>query len=132
MYFVLPGIGKSGLSLRSDKREYPLYCGERVRSKVEHKVTLPASVKEARLVPGSLRWEGPAGLGTVSVDARLSPATGGVARVLEITRELNYAPAIIPPVYYPALRDMDKQVGHPDNRTVLLTLEEGKPAPAKP
>jgi len=120
LYLTLPGMDKPVLRLRSDTRESALYRGAPLRSVIRHRVTLPAGVTGVHLLPDDFTWEGPAGLGGLSL--RQVSRADGEARVVEVTRRVDFNSAVVPPEHYQSLLEMNAKVTHPEARTVLVGL----------
>lgn len=123
LYLTLPGKVPALASLRADKRENPLYRSEPEHYSSTYNITLPDAAVEVLLLPGDVRWEAPAGLGTVSLASRYTPALNGKPAEVRITRELALNPAVIPSADYPALLEMNRRLQHPELRTLLIRMK---------
>jgi hypothetical protein len=115
LYFSLPASLRNLLGLRSDTRSGPLYWGGHNRFRIRTTVQLPPEFREAVLLPEPFFWSAPGDGGTVWVGIEM--AEDGR---LELIHDVDLQPTVLPPDAYQELLGINRQLSHPDSRTVLL------------
>ena len=123
LYLTLPGGLPELAALRTDQRKNPLYRAGFTRFASSVTLTLPQRTAEILLMPGDLRWDAPAGMGTVRLESHELPVTDGARRQIRITRAVDLNPAVISTADYPSLLEINRRLQHPELRTILLRLD---------
>ena len=108
-------------NLRADTRDLPLLCGGYIENCDEVRVVLPAGVKTVASRPESVKWTLPRGLGGMDFAVDEIARDDG-RRELRFRNVLTRLPTIIPPEEYPALLEMNRRLGHPRQRTLILAF----------
>lgn len=121
-YFDLPGgsgeiFGGAGES----SRRLPYAVSGNSDQTVSWSVVLPKGWKLAG-DPVEVSWEGPAGVGRVSLRVVREPLASGETR-LTWTRTVALRAAVVPPEAYPALVELNRRMKSPDTWRVLLEKE---------
>ncbi len=123
-YFKIPTSLGSLISLRSDKRERPLYWASGGRGETRTIITLPVGFKDAILSPGDMAWQIPAGAGSVNIEEGLQIKEGTADQSAEVQMVFDHKyqtkPAIIPVADYNELLEMRARLSHQEARTILL------------
>lgn len=114
LYFQLPLTLGSLLRLHADSREYGLYWPTAQESWSEIRLRLPASFTQVRLRPKSLELKPAGAKSRIAVEAKDEKVA------LLYTYRVSLPPAIIPASEYDGLLEMNRQLNHPDMRTILL------------
>lgn len=114
LYFQLPLTLGSLLKPHADSRQQGLYWPEAQDFWSEIRVRLPVNFTQVRLRPQSLELEPAGGKGRIAVEAKEEKVA------LVYTYKVSLPPAIIPVSEYDRLLEMNRQLNHPDLRTVLL------------
>ncbi len=123
-YFKIPRALGNLISLRSDKRERPLYWSSGSRGETRTIITLPAGFKDAILSPGDLTWQIPAEAGSVNIEEGLQIQEGNADQPAEVQMVFDHKyetrPAVIPVADYDELLEMKARLSHQESRTILL------------
>jgi len=117
LYFDLP-FAPSLFPVGADHRTLPLFIDYYNQNRVTAEVTLPADFQDAIIAPASKKLPAP-GSGSARVTVT---ATGGKYR---LTHELEIRPAIIPPVDYGKLLQVESTLREKSGRAFLLQNTAG-------
>ena len=128
LYLALPGGLGDIFRLRADRRVNPLYRAEPMRSLTAYEIELPPATAGVLVVPADLSWDGPAGLGRVTVTQKETAGPEGRV-IIEIRQETDMHPAVVPEENYAALLDIHRRTTHADMRTVLIELDRSGVSP---
>jgi hypothetical protein len=112
-YFDLP-FTPSLLPVGADRRALPLLVSRRSDETVRTEIELPPGFRRVVMAPGSETLDAPDGSGQARVTSRES------AGKWTMTHELETAPAIIPPPDYPALLQVESELGRKSAKVFLL------------
>lgn len=118
LYFELPRENIEIVTLRSERREHPLYRSGRQAGRVEYRVFLPDTVQDVLVHPQDLEWTGFDGLGSVRWALERQVADCGAA-VLRLSGEFSLNDAVVPADRYPALLEVDRRLRHARMRTIV-------------
>lgn len=121
-YFDLPGgAGEIFEGANEATRRLPYALNSQRDSRSVWTVELPKGWKLAG-EPRTVDWDGPAGLGRVSLSVTTAPrADGGLSLVW--TRDIALKPAVVSPEAFPALVELNRRMKAADTWRVLLERE---------
>jgi len=121
-YFSLPGGGGEifGGANETDRR-LPYAVGSERDSRAVWTVDLPEGWKLAG-EPRTIDWDGPNGLGRVTLSVTTESREGGGLRVVW-TREIALKAAVVSPEAFPALVELNRRMKAADTWRVLLERE---------
>jgi hypothetical protein len=121
-YFDLPsGAEEIFAGANEFTRHLPYAVSGKSEDHATWTVTLPRGWKLAG-EPTSLDWEGPCGVGRVSVSVSEKPAANG-GRTLVWKRDVALRAGVVPAESYPALVELNRRMKSPDLWRVLLERE---------
>lgn len=120
LYITLPQGMTSPMNLKSDSRYQPLYRGVPMRQTVNYDIQLPKNTKDVVLLPPSLDWKGPDGLGNVEFSQKTDSTSGHIL----LKQSVDFKPAVIRPESYPTLLELSHKLKHPSTRTIMVELDE--------
>ena len=115
LYFTVPGGLGGLLKYRSNERTLPLEWGGYIDSVIEYNIILPDGY-EPVILPATFSWQAPEGAGMVEVAVDYSER----ANAIRMVQMADLKPALIPAEEFPGIVEANKQLSHPDMRTILL------------
>ena len=124
LYFQLPETLADLFGFQADTRWNPLYRSHARRIVIRTRVRTPAGFDTFVLRPREMQEELPNGAGTIRLKETLStPVAGaepqaGLALTIEHRAELK--PSVLPASSYDELLKLQRRLGHPKARTLLL------------
>ena len=123
LYFGLPYTLDRVLAVQAVPRVNPLYRRGGTRLVVTTEILLPSTEWEVEHAPAAIDWEGPCGIGTLSVSTEADRlyADGEYRPRLTVVQRADLHPAIVGPSQYPALQKIAQRLGRHAARTVWLT-----------
>ena len=117
------GLDDPIFPLQEDRRENPLFLNRDTPEEVRCLVRFPKGYTRLELVPSSLEWIFPDGLGTYAF--RVSQKLGADGRLcVTLTRELKRATGETPAELYPTLLEYNRLSTHPSRKTIVAAQEE--------
>jgi hypothetical protein len=120
MYFILPLAPPSLPGLVSDARAYPLYWSEPLARRTEIRVRFPEGFETVEIAPGDFAWSRD-GLGSIQTMVIRDPSAGGEDPAdLALVQSIDLTPALMPATDYADLLDLDQNLRHPRNRTIMI------------
>lgn len=121
-YFDLPhAAGEIFPGASESSRRLPYAVGGRSASRTVWSVDLPKGWKLSG-EPKPLVWEGPSGIGRVTVSVVTETLADGSARLVR-TRDIALRAGVVPAEAYPALVELNRRMKSPDTWRVLLEKE---------
>jgi len=120
LYFTLPADLGALLRLRSDMRDNPLYWSEPRRAVTSIEMQLPEGFTDADVLPPAVKWNAPAGAGTVIVSTERADGS----RTLTLNHAVDLQPAVIDADDYVDVLQINRTLAHPRMKTVLVTQPE--------
>ena len=115
---LIPEVAGAIFPLRADTRENPLFLGMNDTSELTCRIMLPAGYKRLQLVPESLVWTLPNGLGKLDYRVGTSTLANGRMEVC-ITRNIERHSGEASPELYPALLEYNRRLTHASVRTLV-------------
>ena len=110
--FSLQGL----LRLWGSERKEPYFLSASRPQELEISIRLPSDYREMVLCPEDFRWQSPANNSWVRIRRQKTSSTG----VLRFRLEAEISPEVFTVQDYPVLQELEKQLSHPANRTILL------------
>lgn len=109
--------------LQEDQRENPLFLSRTTPEEVRCLVRFPKGYTRLELVPSSLDWTFPDGLGMYAF--RVSQKTDADGRLcVRLTRELRRTTGETQPELYPTLLEYNRLSTHPSRKTIVAAQPE--------
>jgi hypothetical protein len=126
LYFELPRSLSHPFGLRSDTHENPYYQSADQSLRITTIVELPKGFSHVVLAPGQKEWKLPANGGTARVRVVAQPPSAGSdgPTILTFTHEVDLNPFILDSMSYGDLLEIEKQLTHPEARTVLVARKK--------
>ncbi|MFZ4394387.1 MAG: DUF3857 domain-containing protein [Kiritimatiellia bacterium] len=115
---ILPDSGTPIYSLRADQRTHPLLVAQPRENEWICRVILPAGVRNLPVLPPEMEHTLPDGLGHVRSSVTRVKLPDGRTQ-LTFRRTTQIESAILPADIYPALLELNRQLTHPQVRTIL-------------
>ena len=116
---LLPDAGTPLVSLRADQRTNPLLVAQPRENEWTCRVILPAGVRKLPVLPPEVNHELPDSLGRVRMESHRSRLADG-RTLLTFQRTTAIEATILPADTYPALREINRHLTHPQLRTLLV------------
>ncbi|NLZ64249.1 MAG: DUF3857 domain-containing protein [Lentisphaerae bacterium] len=115
-YFEFPFSLQGLLRLWGSERKEPYFLSGSRPQELEISIRLPSDYREMVLCPEDFRWQSPANDSWVRIRRQKTSSTG----VLRFRLEAEISPEVFTVQDYPVLQELEKQLSHPANRTILL------------
>lgn len=120
MYFILPLAPPSLPGLVSDARANPLYWSEPLARRTEIRIRFPEGFEIVEIAPRDFAWSRD-GVGSIQTTVVRNPFAGAEAPAdLTLIQSIQLTPALMPATDYAGLLDLDQNLRHPRNRTIMI------------
>ena len=119
---MIPGLKGALFGLRGDIRENPLFFAGNSRTLSETIILLPTGYTTLPILPKSLTWELPCGLGTFQREVTTTLRSDG-RLMLSIAERERRMSGEVQPQLYPALLEYNRLLAHPSSHTLVAEQE---------